>query len=220
MRVSAPRAWGSALRASHFLLLRQKKVSKEKATPGYAVGVADSPALLATGGSTPRVLPRDALHRSGRCGTRAYGPQTVLALYPPAAPLLGAPHGDPKGVADQPTSDFFDCCGGPPKKQRNENWPSSTDVSPGPLRGAEQRNLERIEGEHCLRAKPELRSPRSRRVAQGTRLRRAPTQGWPFLWLLSFGHTKESTPASKAETQAHYEAPQKPAPQYPNQEKH
>ena len=29
-------AWGSALRASHFLLLRQKKVSKEKATPGSA----------------------------------------------------------------------------------------------------------------------------------------------------------------------------------------
>jgi hypothetical protein len=29
-----------------FLLLRQKKGAKEKATPGYAVGDADSPALL------------------------------------------------------------------------------------------------------------------------------------------------------------------------------
>jgi len=67
--------------ASHFLLLRQKKVSKEKATPGYAVGCADSPALLAAGGG---------------CGTRGYAPQTVLALYPPSAPLLGAPHGDPE----------------------------------------------------------------------------------------------------------------------------
>jgi len=32
--------------ASHFLLLRQKKVSKEKATPGSAPGVARSLALL------------------------------------------------------------------------------------------------------------------------------------------------------------------------------
>ena len=38
-----------------------------------------------------------------------------------------------------------------------------------PLRGAEQRRFERKEGEDCLRAKPEFRSPRSNRVAQGTR---------------------------------------------------
>ena len=60
---------------AYFLLLRQKKVAKEKATPGYAVGCADSPALLETG---------------GRCGTRPYGAQTVLALIPPASALLGA----------------------------------------------------------------------------------------------------------------------------------
>ena len=37
-------------------MLRQKKVAKEKATPGYAVGYANFPALLETGGG---------------CGTRA-----------------------------------------------------------------------------------------------------------------------------------------------------
>src|SRR6185369_3088623 len=66
---------------AYFLLLRQKKVAKEKATPGFAVGCADFPALLATGGG---------------CGTRGYAPQTVLALFPPAAALLGAAHGDPE----------------------------------------------------------------------------------------------------------------------------
>jgi hypothetical protein len=42
---------GFRLWASHFLLFRQKKVSKEKATPGYAVGCADCPVLLEIGGS-------------------------------------------------------------------------------------------------------------------------------------------------------------------------
>jgi len=48
-------------------LLRQKKVAKEKATPGYAVGYADFPALL---------------DGPGGCATRGYAPQTVLADYP------------------------------------------------------------------------------------------------------------------------------------------
>ena len=45
MRFS-PVECGFRLRAAYFFLLRQKKVSKEKATPGYAVGWADFPALL------------------------------------------------------------------------------------------------------------------------------------------------------------------------------
>ena len=52
---------------TYFLLLRQKKVAKEKATPGYAVGFADSPALL---------------DGPGGCGTRGCAPQTVLADDP------------------------------------------------------------------------------------------------------------------------------------------
>ena len=46
---------------------------------------------------------------------------------------------------------------------------------------------------------PELRSPRQHRVAQGTGRSPAPTQGCLFLWLLSFGQAKESTPAVNAE---------------------
>ena len=173
---------------TYFLLLRQKKVAKEKATPGYAVGCADSPALLAVGGG---------------CGTRGYAPQTVLALSPPPAPLLGAPHGDPKGVADQASTDFFDCCSRLGKKPKNRACPSSADGFPGPLRGAEQRrNAGGLRRGLFEGRSPEFRSRPAFRVAQGTRQRRAPTQGWPFLWLLSFGHTKESTPASKAEPHA------------------
>ena len=48
----------------------------------------------------------------------------------------------------------------------------------------------------------EFRSPRQRRVAQGTPRSGASTRGWPFLWLLSFGQAKESTPAVDAEYRA------------------
>ena len=191
MRFSPCLAMGSALRASHFLLLRQKKVSKEKATPGYAVGCADSPALLGTGGG---------------CGTRGYAPQTVLALFPPAPALLGAPHGDPKGVSAQAVREKMDCCGQPGKMPKNENRRLGTDVLPGPLRGAEQRR--NAGGSRLALSEPQgsLASRPAFRVAQGIRRSRTPTQGWPFLWLLSFSHTKESTPARKAEPQANYEA--------------
>jgi len=148
-------AVGSALAArAYFLLLRQKKVAKEKATPGYAVGYADFPALLATGGG---------------CGTRPCGPQTVLALFPPAAALLGAPHGGPKGVPEQAAAGFFNCCGRPSKKLRNESLPSSPDVFPGPLKGAEQRrNAGGSRRALSEGRSPELRSRPAFRVAQGT----------------------------------------------------
>ncbi|MFZ2973358.1 MAG: hypothetical protein WA049_12025, partial [Ferribacterium limneticum] len=56
---------------------------------------------------------------------------------------------------------------------KNEIHYSSTQarariVSLGPLEGAEQRRGWREKGEDCLRAKPEFRSPRQTRVAQGT----------------------------------------------------
>ena len=61
-------ALGSAVdRRAYFLLLRQNKVAKEKATPAYAVGYADSLALL---------------EAPGGCGTRGCAPQTVLADCP------------------------------------------------------------------------------------------------------------------------------------------
>jgi hypothetical protein len=178
---------GSALEArAYFLLLRQKKVAKEKATPGYAVGCADSPALLAAGGG---------------CGTRPCGPQTVLALFPPAAPLLGASHGDPKSVSDQPASDSFDCSCRPRKKPGIDFRRFSPDAFGVPLRGAEQRR--RAGGLRLALSEPQasLASRPARRVAQGTGRSPAPTQGSPFLCLLSFGEAKESKTPSRRNPQ-------------------
>ena len=175
--VGLARPWGSALRASHFLLLRQKKVSKEKATPRSAPGSARSLALLATGGG---------------CGTRGYAPQTVLALFPPAAALLSASQGDPKGGAGPSTTRKIHCCGQPEKRPKIEKQRSNPDGLPGPLEGAEQRRkaggLRRalFEGRS-----PELRSRPAFRVAQGTGVAGA-DPGSPFLCLLSFGEAKES----------------------------
>jgi hypothetical protein len=184
-------AWGSAWRASYFLLLRQKKVSKEKATPGCAVGYADSPALLGTGGG---------------CGTRGCASQTVLALFPPAPALLGAPHGGPKSASRSNCGREADCCGRPRKKPKNETHCLSPDALPGPLRGAEQRR--NAGGSRLALSEPQasFASRPAFRVAQGIRRSRTPTQGSPFLWLLSFGEAKESTPARKAESQANHEA--------------
>jgi len=185
-------AVGSALAArAYFLLLRQKKVAKEKATPGCAVGYADPPALLDAGGG---------------CGTRGCAPQTVLALFPPASALLGASHGGPKGVSALPAEHFFSCCGRPEKMPKNENRSSVTVVFPGPLRGAEQHRS--AGGSRLALSEPQasLASRAAFRVAQGIRRSRTPTQGSPFLWLLSFGEAKESTPARKAEPQANHEA--------------
>jgi hypothetical protein len=182
-KLGVPPCW-----RAYFLLLRQKKVAKEKATPGYAVGYADSPALLVAGGG---------------CGTRACGPQTVLALFPPAPALLGAPHGARRNIRHQAGTEKSNCCGQPEKTPKNEIHRFSPDALPGPLRGAEQRrNVGGVRRALFEGRSPELRSRPAFRVAQGTGQRPAPTQGWPFLWLLSFGHTKESTPASKAEHQA------------------
>ena len=69
-RGSAPDALGSAVdRRAYFFLFRQEKVAKKKATPAYAVGCADSLALL---------------EGPGGCGTRlgCAKPQTVLADFP------------------------------------------------------------------------------------------------------------------------------------------
>ena len=176
----------SALRASYFLLLRQKKVSKEKATPAYAVGVADSPALLATG---------------GRCGTRAFGPQTVLALFPPAAALLGATDGDPKGVAEIGNTRKNECVRRSLKNPNVRHHWLNPDVFPVPLRGAEQRR--RDGGIRFALFEPQASSceppgsPSSARNPEG-----APTQGSPSFWLLFLGEARKSTPALKAENSA------------------
>ena len=72
----------------------------------------------------------------------------------------------------------------------------------GPLRGAEQRR--RAGGSRLALSEPQASLGKPPGPASSARNRAcpAPTQGSPFLWLLSFGEAKESTPASKAEPQA------------------
>jgi hypothetical protein len=179
----SPFRWpGSAPDArAYFLLLRQKKVAKEKATPGSAPGCARSLALLGRPG-TPGVLFRVASQRSGRVSLNSPAAQTTRDDTPRPACVAQRHAGGP---------------GTPSQFRRPPSWPKATSFRrkpesrrpmdsglrrndmeayqpsfgfPGPLRGAEQRRGWRIKGEHCLRAQPELRSPRHLRVAQGTRV--------------------------------------------------
>ena len=188
-------ASGSAPDArAYFLLLRQKKVAKEKATPGYAVGCADFPALLDGPG--------------GRLNSPLRGSDNASRL-PPARLRCSALHmGTRKSVAARPVSRNMGCCGRPSQKAKNTESRLSPDGFPGTLGGAEQRRsaggFRRALSEG---PSPELRSRPALRVAQGIGHSPAPTQGWPFLWLLSFGHTKESTPADKAEQSASESTP-------------
>ena len=81
---------GGCPAASPFLLLRQKKVTKEKATPGSSA-LTGCPALLTN---------------AGRCGTRARSSNVLMVWFvlalrqssrtsPAFAPLLGDSHGAP-----------------------------------------------------------------------------------------------------------------------------
>jgi len=170
---------------AYFLLLRQKKVAKKKATPGCAVGCADFPALLEAGGG---------------CGTRAApsnSPRPFSAGFSVARRFTRGP----KGSARPTTGRFFDCCGRPRKKAKNEIFTSNPDAFPGPLSGAEQRR--RAGGFRLALSEPQasLANRPACRVAQGTGRSPAPNQGSPFLCLLSFGEAKESETPARRKTQ-------------------
>jgi hypothetical protein len=150
---------------AYFLLLRQKKVAKEKATPGSApFGF-----LALLGG------PGGLLNSPAAQTTQAEGPRPACV----AQRLSWGPQRRPRSSVSAPKVHSH---GQPEKKPKNEIPSRSTDASllpltgggregvwfPGPLEGAEQRRGWRKRGEDCLRAKPEFRSPRQSRVAQGT----------------------------------------------------
>ena len=192
----------SALEArAYFLLLRQKKVAKEKATPGAApFGFL---ALLGT---------------PGGCGTRGCAPQTVLAESPRHSCVAQRLPWGPKSVSAPPIAPKKSTSTVNPKNRPKIGNTSASDVFPGPLRGAEQRRGWRIKGEDCLRAQPEFRSapsdaqhreevllgcPRLSRVAQG--IPEGDTDpGSPFLCLLSFGEAKESKTPRKGGTPSQF----------------
>ena len=201
--VAFSQPWGSALRAGVLSsCFAKKKVAKEEGDP--RVG--------APFGGPLRYSASRAAAELGPTGLKQSSPKA-----PGQPALLSAFQGDPKSVQEQATTHVFDYCGQPPQKPRNASIRFSPDAFPGPLRGAEQRRsaggsrlaLSEPQASLASRALSDAKQHEevllgcpAFRVAQGTRQRRAPTQGWPFLWLLSFGHTKESTPASKAEPQA------------------
>jgi len=179
---------GSALRAGILSFASPKESSQRKGDPRLRGRLRRLPC---------------ATRRAGRLRNSALRASDSPRRLPPALLRCSALHmGTRKNVAAEPLKTILACFQrSTAKKDRFHSWaePLPRDAFRVPLRGAEQRRFERNKGEDCLRAKPEFRSPRSNRVAQGTGQRPAPTRGSPFLWLLSFGEAKESTPARKAE---------------------
>ena len=150
-----------------FFLSCQEEVAKKKARP------LRRPA-------TPGAL-RCSRAPAG-CGTRAYGPQTVLALLAVARCAARRRKGQTENrlgsnrhTRQIPFGVLFPSCSA---EQRSEA-------------GGSRRAL--FEGRS-----PELRSRPALRVAQGNRRSRSRNAGSPFLWLLSFGEAKESQPARQA----------------------
>jgi len=195
MRLAIVSPLFSALRASHFLLLRQKKVSKEKAIPGSV-----SPSGIPCATQFERGL------RNSGCALRQSSPFFRSNLR------CSAPSKGP-GKASTPNrlGWFLPFFSGRP--QQSNFWPYTliVDAFRVPMSGAEQRRsaggcrLALSEPQASLASRPAFR------VAEGTGLCPAPTLGSPFLWLLSFGEAKESTPALKAESSGKKNAiPQSP----------
>jgi hypothetical protein len=208
----------SALEArAYFLLLRQKKVAKEKATPGSAPfgflallggpgGLLNSPAAQTTQAEGPR--PACVAQRL------SWGPQRRPCST--GVPQKTDSHGQPEKTAKNEIHRRRSHAQPPSLPRRRESRPlldsrlrgndgtgrPARVVSPGPLRGAEQRRGWRKKGEDCLRAKPEFRSPRQNRVAQGTGEAGTDPGSPSSLATFFLAKQEESTPASKAETQA------------------
>jgi len=142
---------------AYFLLLRQKKVAKEKATPGAA--------------------PYGSLPLLGRPGGLLNSPaaQTTQADYPrPACVAQRLPRGPqrrPRSTVFPQNTDFH---GQPEKTAKNKICYSGTQaqvrvVSPGPLGGAEQRRKAGGSRRGLFEGQsPEFRSRPACRVAQGT----------------------------------------------------
>jgi hypothetical protein len=159
-------------RRAYFFLSCQEKVAKKKARP---LRRPAAPGSLRCSDAT------------GGCGTRACGPQTVLALFPVASCAARQRRGQEinrlelNPICFQHASGFsFPSCSA---EQRREAGGIRRALSEG--------------------RSPELRSRPASRVAQGSRRSRPRNAGSPFLWLLSFGEAKESTSARQARNPAH-----------------
>jgi hypothetical protein len=162
---------------AYFLLLRQKKVAKEKATPESTPGCAGFPPLLG---------------KPGGCGTRPCGPQTVLADYPRPACVARRLQGGPRKASRRKCHGKNRLLRSTGKNAHFLRCQLFRDRCSGPLerRRATQALAEKGRGLSEGRS-PEFRSPRQRRVAQGSPRSGPPTQGRLLLWLLSSWRSKK-----------------------------
>ena len=168
---------------AYFLLLRQKKVAKEKATPGAAPfgflallgrpgGLLNSPAAQTTQADCPRPacvaqrLPRgpqrrpcstDVTQETGFHGQPEKMAKNEICFLLPPAPPPSLPRKRESRMLDS-------------RLRGSDGAPASPRiVSPGPLRGAEQRRKAGSSRRGLSEGRsPEFRSRPACRVAQGT----------------------------------------------------
>ncbi len=168
------RGWVPRLTRGHsFFWVAKRKKPKKRRPLRYAAGFAGCPALLV---------------RPGGCGTRAFGPQTVLADDP-----------RPHSVARR-------CTRGKEKHTKRNLTPLAVDsrlVLDQPFASSSSARRDGKKGEDCLRAE----GPSSAALPLWLSSAEHPAQpgdavGARFLWLLSFCKKKESTPARQARNPA------------------
>ena len=160
---------------AYFLLLRQKKVAKEKATPGSAP----------------------------LRGSLRYSVDRAACLNSPAAQTRQAETSRPTCVAQRlargPKTSWLNrfgqkwhCYGQPKKKPKNEIHSLIVDALPGPLGGAEQRRNAGGSRRGLFEGhSPEFRSRPAFRVAQGTGAA-GTDPGSPSFCLIFLGEARKS----------------------------
>jgi len=168
---------------AYFLLLRQKKVAKEKATPG----------------SAPATPVPCATRRAGRLAKLACGSDNASRLLPArlrcSAPLMGTL----KSVARRTHSQIPNCFSRSGKQPASQDPSYSRVVYRAPWEALSNAGTPGAFGEDCLRAKPEFRSRPAFRVAQGTGEAGA-APGSPSFCLLFLGEARKSETPRKGGT--------------------
>ncbi len=176
---------------AYFLLLRQKKVAKEKAPPGSAPA-----ARVPCATRNRRGLRNSGLRPSD-------SPRPLSAAFCVAQRLPGGPGKASRndGSAQEEKKKSLIFYGRPLETAQNHSHRFGGDAFRVPLRGAEQRRLAGGFRRALFEGRsPELRSRPASRVAQGTGQRPAPTRGSPSSLATFFlAKQEESTPARKAE---------------------
>ena len=148
-------------RRAYFFLRRQEKVAKKKATPALCGRLRRLPC---------------ATRQAGRLRNSGLRPSNSARRLPPASLRCSALHeGDPENHLS--TTEY----------EKNSESSDDRSVLNPPWKTPSNAGLSGVVGEDCLRAKPEFRSPRSRRVAEGTppQAGRRPGAAFslaPFFW--------------------------------------